>query len=391
MTRSHLLLALMLGVLLSTSCGRMTGDPTDDVLQRARLRVAPDVLDQYVGTYRLASGAHYPVIHDGDQLLGGTPPYELLAQTTRQFSSNRLPGEFHFERSGPDGAVTLRRRLGKRDYACKRLDPEVDGDPTGRVAVGSHELRMLIAGTGGPTIVLEDGLGNGIDFQAELQAELAKYSTVVTYDHAGTGGSDSGPGPRDARRIAHELRLALQNAGLQPPFVLMGGSIGAEYIRIFAHEFPADTAGLILLDPAPEWDRLMEWAQTHAPSRVNMYGQFARDANTMMDRLMSVQEPGRAAEWAALETTRAEARRALPLPDVPVVQITGAGGRQTIPAIDDKVRFFDAWLQHHLPQAKHVLAPHSGHAVPITDQQLVLEEVRQMLTALRQSAPTDKP
>jgi pimeloyl-ACP methyl ester carboxylesterase len=111
----------------------------------------------------------------------------------------------------------------------------------------------------------------------------------------------------------------------------------------------------------------------------------------MMDRLMSVQEPGRAAEWAAVETTRADARRALLLPNVPVVQITGAGGRQTIPAIDDKIRFFDAWLQHHLPQAKHVLAPHSGHAPTITDQQLVLEEVRQMLTALRQSAPTDKP
>src|SRR5262249_13144655 len=168
-----------------------------------------------------------PVVRDRDRnrLLGGTPPHELLAQTTRQFRSNRLPGEFHFERSGPDGAVWLRRRLGNRDYHCERVDPSVARDPTIRVAAGDHRLRMLIAGSGGPTIVLEDGIGNGIDWQAELQAELAKLSTVVSYDHAGTGGSDPGPAPRDARRVAQELRVALQNAGLAPPLVLIGGAL----------------------------------------------------------------------------------------------------------------------------------------------------------------------
>lgn len=383
MKRSHHLLTLMLGILVGSGCSPFTGDPADSALQRAGLRVLPSVLDQYVGTYRLASGTHFPVVRDGDRLLGGTPPNELLAQTTRQFSSNQLPGEFHFERSGPDEAIMLRRRLGKHDYSCERIDSSVDIDPTRRVNVGDHQLRMLIAGTGGPTIVLEDGIGNGIDWQAELQAELAKFSTTVAYDHAGTGGSDAGPLPRDARRIAHELRLALENADLQPPFVLMGGSIGAEYIRIFAREFPADTAGLILLDPTPDWDELMEWATTHAPDRLDMYRQFARDAHAVMDQLMSVQEPGRSAEWSALETTRAQARQAFPLPDIPVVQITGAGGRETIPAIADKVRFFDGWLKQHLPQTKHVLAPYSGHAVTITDRQLVLNEVNQMLTAFR--------
>lgn len=383
MMQSHLRLSLMVGLFVGGGCGPAPDEPPANVLQRAALRVAPSVLDQYVGTYRLASGAHFTVVRDGDRILGGTPPNELLARTTRQFSSNQLPGELHFERTGLDQAITLRRRFDKHDSICKRIDARVVDDPTRRVPVGAHQLRMLIAGSGGPTIVLEDGIGNGIDLQAELQAELAKLSTTVTYDHAGTGGSDPGPLPRDARRIAHELRRALENASLEPPFVLIGGSIGAEYIRIFAHEFPVDTAGLILLDPTPDWERLMEWAEMNAPDRVDMYRQLARDADAMMDKLMSVQEPGRAAEWDTLESTRAQARRAFPLPNVPVVQITGAGGRQTNPAIADKICFFDAWLREQLPQVKHVLAPHSGHAVPITDRQLVLDEVEEMLTALR--------
>jgi pimeloyl-ACP methyl ester carboxylesterase len=390
MRQSYLfeLLFLMFGILSVAGCTRIQGDPADNALQRAGLRVKPSVLDQYVGTYRLASGAHFSVVRKGDQLLGGTPPHELLAQTTRQFSSNCLLGQFYFDidRVGPDAVVSLRRRLGKRDFICQRIDPAAARDPTRRVAAGEHELRMLITGTGGPTIVLEDGIGNGIEHQAELQSELAAFTTVVTYDHAGTGGSDPGPLPRDGVRIARELRLALRNAGLEPPFVLMGGSIGADYIRIFAHEHPDDTAGLLLLDPTPDWDALMEWAEVHAPQRVETYRQFAGDAKQVMDRLMGVQDPGRSAEWAALDETRAQARRAIPLPGISIVQITGAGGRQTTAAIDDKIHFFDAWLQQHLPQSKHVLAPHSGHAVTITDRQLVLDEVTQMLTSLRQES-----
>ena len=110
MKRFFALAALMSGVLVTSCCGWMADDPAADVLQQAGVHVAPTVLEQYAGTYRLASGAHLPVVCQGDRLLGGTPPHELLAQTTRQFSSNQLPGEFHFERTGPNSAITLRRR-----------------------------------------------------------------------------------------------------------------------------------------------------------------------------------------------------------------------------------------------------------------------------------------
>ncbi len=380
--RYQYLVVFALASCIGAGCRPPAADSDKDALARGRIHVAPAVLDTYAGTYRLASGAHFPVVRDGERLLAGAALYELLPQTTRHFSSNHLPGEFHFERSAK-GATTLRRRLAKRDSICPRIDPQVAKAPSRLVAVNEHQLRMLIAGSGGPTIVLEDGIGNGIELQAELQAELAKLSTTVSYDHAGTGGSDPGPFPRDATRIAHELRLALHSAGLAPPFVLIGGSIGAEYIRIFAAEFPEETSGLILIDPTPQWDRLIEWAAIHAPSRIETYRQLVLDGDALMDRLMSVQEPGRAAEWDALETTRAMAQRCVLSPEIQIVQITGAGGRETNSIMDDKIRFFDDWLEKNLPQARHVLARNSGHAVPITDRQLVLDEVEQLLVALR--------
>jgi pimeloyl-ACP methyl ester carboxylesterase len=376
---------LILAMLACSGCNRLE-DPVADMLPRAKVQVAGKVLDQYAGTYRLPSGAHFPVVHEGSRLLGGTPPHELLAQTTRQFTSYGLHGELHFERNHSSGEVFLRQRVGEKDYICERIDPEVTRDPTRHVAVSDHQLRMLIAGTGSPTIVLEDGFGDGIDGHAGLQAELAKLSTVVAYDHASTGGSDPGPAPRDALHVERELRLALENAGLAPPFVLIGHSIGGDYIRIFAHEFPADTAGLILLDPTPDWDEMNEWAMIHAPARAETYRKVRHDLDAFMDRHMELQDAGRSAEWVALDTTRAQSKQAFPLPNVPLVQISGASHRQTDTMSADKIDFFDAWLEQHMPRAKHVLATHSGHGVQVTDQKLVLDEVKQMVTALRQKA-----
>lgn len=379
------LIALFLIAISPLLCGceRAQDDVPKGLIQRAAVRLDPSVLDDFVGTYRLPSGALFPVVRDGDRLLGGTPPHELLPQTTRRFASNRLPGEFHFERSG-DGRVTrMNQRLAKQDHWAERVDPQTTPDPTRRVDAGGHRLRMLVSGQGQPTIVLEDGFGAGVDLHAVSQARLSKLTRVVAYDHAGMGGSDPGPEPRDAQQVARELRRALASAELEPPFVLVGSSIGAEYIRIFAHEFPRDVAGLVMLDPAPDWDALFEWAGTHSPDRVEMYRRVCDETDRAMTELMRQQEPARQAEWLSLAATRRQAREALPLPNMPIVQITGAAGRQTSSVMDDKFRFFDAWLDRHIPGTRHVLAPHSGHAVEITDADLVVEEVRRLLEEVR--------
>ena len=357
--------------------------------QRAAVHLSPSVLDSFAGTYRLPSGALFPVIRDGDRLLGGTPPYELLPQTTRCFTSNRFPGEFHFERSG-DGRVTrMNYRLAKRDHWAEHVDPATTPDPTRLVDAGGHRLRMLVTGEGQPTIVLEHGFGAGVDLQSAFQSRLSQLTRVVTYDHAGTGGSDPGPKPRDARQIACELRRALRSADVEPPFVLIGGSIGADYIRVFADEFPDDVVALVMLDPTPDWDELLAWAGTHAPGRVEMYRRIYEESDRAMSELMSHQELGRQAEWSCLATTRRIAREALPLSNIPTVQITGAAGRQASFAMDDKYRFFDDWLARNMPRARHVLAPNSGHAVEFTDSDLVIAEVRRLLEHVQSQKAED--
>ena len=48
------------------------------------------------------------------------------------------------------------------------------------------------------------------------------------------------------------MRELLRAAGVTPPYVLVGHSLGGAYARRYAQLFPAEVAGLVLLDPAHE-------------------------------------------------------------------------------------------------------------------------------------------
>ena len=87
---------------------------------------------------------------------------------------------------------------------------------------------------------------------SRVQPEVAKTTRVCSYDRAGFGWSDLGPNPRSAVQIVSELHTLLQAAQMSGPYVLTGHSIGGLYVRLYASTYPADTAGMILVDSTHE-------------------------------------------------------------------------------------------------------------------------------------------
>lgn len=117
------------------------------------------------------------------------------------------------------------------------------------VDVGGHKLRLQVAGTGTPTVVLDYGLGGSIENWADVFPEVARFARVVAYDRGGYGKSEPGPEPRSQRQIATELHMLLHQAKIAPPYVLVGHSLGGANIRAFAHLFKDEVAGLVFVDP----------------------------------------------------------------------------------------------------------------------------------------------
>ena len=137
--------------------------------------------------------------------------------------------------------------------------------PPGRlVDVGGFRLHLHCTGDGSPAIVLDAALGASSVSWSLVQPELANLTRVCSYDRAGFGWSDAGPMPRTAGRIADELRTLLDRAGIRPPFLPVGHSFGGLVVQIFAHRFPGDVAGMVLVDPAHAED----WVKPAPKERV---------------------------------------------------------------------------------------------------------------------------
>jgi pimeloyl-ACP methyl ester carboxylesterase len=149
-------------------------------------------------------------------------------------------------------ALTVRDR---RRYPAPGLLIHVDGRQT--------HLQVLGAESDGPTVVLEAGMGSFSPNWYWVQQELAATVRSVAYDRAGLGWSRRSRRPRDAQTIAVELRDALREAGIEPPYVLAGHSFGGLPVRAFADLYPDLTAGLILVD-ASHPDQWVRWSTPHA-------------------------------------------------------------------------------------------------------------------------------
>ncbi|HWB10346.1 MAG TPA: alpha/beta hydrolase [Pirellulales bacterium] len=314
------------------------------------------------------------------------------------------------------------------------------------VDAGGHQLHLLIVGEKGPTVILESGLGGGVGWE-QVRSQVGRFARVVTYDRAGVGLSEPDPRPRTARQIAGELRTALRNANLPPPFVLVGHSMGGPYVRVFAAMYPDEVAGMILVDPTQvnvyePMEAMESWFAVRHPKdwlTVDKYCRQAPDAlrdlrwmrgleaKRMEEYLETVPFPQQDAlrrEWlaqlsatpvclssastsssvgdefeAATESFR-QALAAAPLPAVPIVLLAapgrtslqiGGGLKPELRAIRRTaerwhLEDYRQWVER-TPGAKLVVARNCGHNIQHDNPELVVEAIRQIVVSSTQPHP----
>ena len=117
-----------------------------------------------------------------------------------------------------------------------------------RVDIGGRSLNISCSGEGSPAVIFESGAGGPGLGWSHIQRDVAHFARACWYDRAGYGWSDPGPFPRDAKAIADDLHHLLHNAGVAPPFVLVGASFGGLIVRVYNYRYPGEVAGLVLVD-----------------------------------------------------------------------------------------------------------------------------------------------
>lgn len=77
---------------------------------------------------------------------------------------------------------------------------------------------------------------------------LLQSARVCVYDRPGRGWSDPVSIAQDGGAVAADLHTLLIRASVPGPFVLVGHSSGAQYVRIFGGRYPDQVAGMVLLN-----------------------------------------------------------------------------------------------------------------------------------------------
>lgn len=263
------------------------------------------------------------------------------------------------------------------------------------ISVGSHRLHVCIAGEGTPTVVFDSGLGDTSDRLQAVQERLARTTRVVTYDRAGYGRSEPGPLPRDSGREAQELKALLDGASIPGPYVLVGHSLGAVNVQVFAAMYPEDVVGLVLLDPPPlTFIRGEEFKSLH-----DMAEGMTAEWQATADSGVSSSDAQERANAAFFEMIASEHREMFGGRSERLVSEISSFGRTPLlvmaagvpnPAFGDVAEEFQAYwieqsrqLANRSSNGRFILAEKSSHHVYVDEPDLVVEAVLSIVAQAR--------
>lgn len=231
--------------------------------------------------------------------------------------------------------------------------------------VDQRRVEYALTRNGNQTVIFENGLGGTMDWWAEVFPEISKNTTAFAYNRPGYGNSDPASTPRDGKHIVDELRSLLKSKNLNPPYVLVGHSLGGLYMQLFARRYPDEVSALVLVDSThpeqlkgagsaenwPAWFRLM----------------FRAVASTVAKE-----------ELNAINVTGEEVLRLASFTGKPVLVLSALQPMQEKSPLADDANEKRKDIARLYPDAKQIWVE-SDHGIPLENPESVISAIREVL------------
>lgn len=231
--------------------------------------------------------------------------------------------------------------------------------PGHKIDIGGYGLYLHCLGQGSPTVILDAGEPDDSRDWSYLQPQFAPQTRVCAYDRAGLGLSDARPASVKINGLVftHEEHALLQKAGIPGPYVIAGFSWGGGFARLFAYTYPAEVAGMVLVDSVNENEL-----------DNNQYVSAIPDLAAARKQLHTYTPHGIAGT----------------LGHIPVVVLSE---NPSLPSCGDCMEpawpTYQAQLATASSNTVHVMALRSGHAIVSDQPAVVVEAVREAVDAVR--------
>lgn len=136
--------------------------------------------------------------------------------------------------------------------AAQWANADAFAKPHQLVDVGNRKMNLYCSGQGATTVVFDAPSGDAGWSWFKVQPAVAQHTRACVFDRAGFGFSDPAKRPNTAENVAEDLHKLLAAAGVKPPYVMVGNSLGGANVQVYAYRYPAEVKGLVLLEPAHE-------------------------------------------------------------------------------------------------------------------------------------------
>ena len=244
------------------------------------------------------------------------------------------------------------------------------------VDLGGRRLYIKCSGearTRSPVVIMDAGMGSTSAVWSLVQPGVSQFANVCSYDRAGMGKSDHAPQPHTSQDIVNDLHNLLGKAGINPPYVLVGHSLGGMNVRLYASEYPKEVVGMVLVDSTHEDEnyRMLAVLPTEIRKKAKPEDMIIRTTEEIDFNGSAAQV--RAANWHS---------------DIPLVVLTRGSASfnpndYDVPSVAPKFEQIRLELQKELvgrsSRGKQIIAEKSGHYIQHDQPELVIDAIRRVM------------
>jgi pimeloyl-ACP methyl ester carboxylesterase len=242
------------------------------------------------------------------------------------------------------------------------------------LTLGDQVIEYELIGSGKPTIIFLNGFGARMDLWKKVKAELAGEGTQLLYNRTGLGKSSKAKVKQRADIVVATLRDLLKSKQLEPPYVLVGWSIGGLFANLFARKYPSETQAVVFVESSSSNPDEVKILESHAPLPLRVIDSIYY----FIFRLFPNYENW---EISVIEESRVLVNEAGVFPEVPVVVVSGAKtGWLRSQALADAGVEFDGELASLTSSSRHIVSSKSGHIIAWTEPELVADAIRDAIS-----------
>ncbi|WP_105615814.1 alpha/beta fold hydrolase [Vallitalea okinawensis] len=163
-------------------------------------------------------------------------------------------------------------------------------DPPGElIEIDDHLMHIHSSGdiNQSPTVVMTCGSGTPSAYTefSSIQANISTLTRTSVYERPGYGWSEAATTPRNTEQIVEDLKRLLDESEENSPYLFVAHSMGAMEVLLYAHKYPNEVLGIVLVDGTSPYKHLY-----YPEASISNFGVKAIKVLNQMGILRVVQE-----------------------------------------------------------------------------------------------------